>query len=335
VTTETAATQNRIPAIDVHVHFVPAFYQKALEHANQMQTDGVPVPVWNPQKQLEMMDRMNIAVAMLTISSPGLHFGDIAATRKLVRECNENGAELVRDHPQRLGLMAALPLPDVDASLAEITYALDVLHADGIKLATHSGGMYLGDPRMEPVFAELSRRQTVVVIHPTKPSAVPENVLVGWPIPMMEFLFDTTRAMTNLIMSRTLLRNPDVKLILPHAGGFIAFLADRLTGRRQAFVPADQAAEAPDIHDALRKVYYDLAGYPVPGQLWALLQLVGASHLLYGSDWPHTPEPKACRLQEKLLNTDLLTEEDRRAIFHDNALKLFPRLALAASGTAN
>ena len=73
MTTETAATQNRIPAIDVHVHFVPAFYQKALEDANQMQTDGVPVPVWNPQKQLEMMDRMNIAVAMLTISSPGLY----------------------------------------------------------------------------------------------------------------------------------------------------------------------------------------------------------------------------------------------------------------------
>jgi predicted TIM-barrel fold metal-dependent hydrolase len=335
VTTESAAVQNAIPAIDVHVHYVPAFYRKALEDANQMQTDGVPVPEWNTQKQLELMDRMNIAVAMLTISSPGLYFGDIAATRRLVRECNENGAEMVREHPRRLGLMAALPLPDVDASLAEIEYALDVLHADGIKLATHSGGMYLGDPRMEPVFAELSRRKAVVVIHPTKPSAVPENVLVGWPIPMMEFLMDTTRAMTNLIMSRTLLRNPDVKLVLPHAGGFIAFLADRLTGRRQAFKPADETAEAPDIHDALRKVYYDMAGYPVPGQLYALLQLAGVGHLLYGSDWPHTPEAKACKLQQKLLTTELLTEEDRRAIFHGNALGLFPRLAGAAIGAAN
>jgi 6-methylsalicylate decarboxylase len=151
----------------------------------------------------------------------------------------------------------------------------------------------------------------------------------------MEFLFDTTRAMTNLIMSRTLLRNPDVKLILPHAGGFIAFLADRLTGRRQAFVPADQAAEAPDIHEALRKVYYDLAGFPVPGQLFALLQLAGVGQLLYGSDWPHTPEVKCSRLQQKLRTTDLLTEEDRSAVFCGNALKLFPRLALATSGAAS
>src|ERR1035437_2877738 len=152
MTSETAVAQNVTPAIDVHVHYVPAFYRKALEDANQMQTDGIPVPEWNTQKQLELMDRMNIAVAMLTISSPGLYFGDIVTTRRLVRECNENGAEFVREHPRGLGLMAALPLPDVDASLAEIEYALDVLHADGIKLATHSGGMYLGDERMEPVF---------------------------------------------------------------------------------------------------------------------------------------------------------------------------------------
>jgi predicted TIM-barrel fold metal-dependent hydrolase len=77
-----------------------------------------------------------------------------------------------------------------------------------------------------------------------------------------------------------------------------------------------------------------MAGYPVPGQLWALLQMVGTSHLLYGSDCPHTPNPKACKLQQKLLATDLLTEEDRRAVFYDNALGLFPRLARAAIGAA-
>jgi predicted TIM-barrel fold metal-dependent hydrolase len=331
---ETAVVQKSIPAIDVHGHYVPSFYRKALEDANQMQMDGVPVPDWNPQKQLEMMDQMNIAVAMLSISSPGLYFGDSIATRELTRKCNEYGAELVRDYPRRLGLLAALPLPDVDGSLAEIAYAIDVLHADGIKLATHSGGMYLGDERMEPVFVELSRRQAVVVLHPTKPSAIPENVLVDWPISMMEFLFDTTRAMTNMIMSRTLLRNPGFKLILPHAGAFMPLLADRLTGRRQAFVPVDRAAEAPDIHEALRKAYYDMAGYPVPGQLWALLQMVGAGHLLYGSDWPHTPDSKACKLQQKLLTTDLLTEEDRRAVFYENALGLFPRLAQIAISAA-
>jgi predicted TIM-barrel fold metal-dependent hydrolase len=282
------------------------------------------------------MDRMNIAASVLTISSPGLHFGDDAAALRLARQANEIGAAVVRDHPKRFGLFAALPVPDVDGSLAEIEYAFDVLHADGIKLPTHSRGVYLGHERLDPVFAELSRRQAVVVLHPQKPAAVPADVLEGYPIPMMEFLIDTTRAVTNMIMNRTLQRYSGIKLVLPHAGAFMSVLPDRLTGRRKWFAPPGQQGEAPDIHEALRQMYYDLAGYPVPGQLFALLQIVGPERLLYGSDWPFTPEAKVSGLQQKLLTTNLLTEEHRRAVFYQNALSLFPRLAAewAASSAA-
>jgi predicted TIM-barrel fold metal-dependent hydrolase len=273
------------------------------------------------------MDRMNIATAMLSISSPGIHFGDDAAARQLAREVNEFGATLVRDHPSRFGLLAVLPVPDIDGTLAEIDYAVEVLHADGFKLPTHSRGVYLGDARLEPVFAELSRRAAAVVIHPQKPSAVPANVLDGYPIPMMEFLFDTTRAVTNLIMNRTLERFPGVKLILPHAGAFLSMLADRLTGRRRMYAPEGQQGEAPNIHEVLRKMYYDLAGYPVPGQLFALLQIMGADRLLYGSDWPFTPEAKVMQLQQKLLTTDLLTHEQRQAVFQGNSAAMFSRLS--------
>ncbi len=327
---------DKFPSIDVHVHYVPAFYQKAVEDAGEAQTDGVPLPRWTPEMHLESMAHLNIATAMLAISSPGIHFGNDTAARKLARDVNEFGGTLVRDHPTRFGLLAALPVPDCDGSLAEIEYAAEVLHADGFKLPTHSRGVYLGDVRLDPVFEELSRRQSVVVIHPQKPSAVPANVLVGYPIPMMEFLFDTTRAITNMIMNRTLQRYPGVRLILPHAGAFLSVLADRLTGRRRIYAAPGHEGEAPDIHEALRRMYYDLAGYPVPGQLFALRQMVGADRLLYGSDWPFTPEMKVAQLQQKLLATDLLTQEQRRAAFHDNAVAIFPRLAKhAAHGSGN
>jgi len=319
--------RDSISGIDVHVHYVPDFYHKALEAAGEDTTDGVPVPAWTPQAHLDTMDRMNTAVSMLTISSPGLHFGDDEAARQLTRRCNDYGAALVRDFPKRFGLLAAVPLPDIDGTLAEIDYAYDTLHADGLKLATHSRGLYLGDARLDPVFAELNRRKAVVVLHPQKPAAVPENVLEGYPIPMMEFLVDTTRAVVNMIMNRTLERYPDIKMVLPHAGAFLSVLPDRLTGRKKWFAPAGQQGEAPNIHEALRHMYYDMAGYPVPGQLYALLQLMGPDRLLYGSDWPHTPEAKATGLKQKLLTTNLLTDEQRRAVFYDNALGLFPRLA--------
>ena len=55
-------------------------------------------------------------------------------TRRLARACNEYGAKLVQDHPTRFGLFAAMPLPDVDATLKEIAYAYDTLKADGVGL---------------------------------------------------------------------------------------------------------------------------------------------------------------------------------------------------------
>ena len=317
-------------SIDVHVHYVPDFYREAVEQAGQSRADGLPLPAWSVPAQLETMDRMGIMTSMLTVSSPGLHFGDDGAACRLARQCNECGADAVRQYPQRFGLLAALPVPDVDGSLKELEFACDQLHADGIKLPTHSQGIYLGHERLEPLFAELNRRQAVVVLHPQKPAAVPAQVLDGYPIPMMEFLFDTTRAVVNMMMTRTLERHPKIKFVVPHAGAFLSVLADRLVGRRKWFAPAGQQGEAPDIHEALRSMYYDLAGFPVPGQLFALLEMVGAKQLLYGSDGPFTPEAKATGLLQKLKITSLLTEEQRRAIFYENALRLFPRLAAQA-----
>src|SRR5688572_24023563 len=145
--------------IDIHHHFAPPAWVTAVRGRPLLQAANT---TWTPEKSIEDMERGGVAAAMVSITNPGLWFGDAGMTRTLARACNEYGARLVRDHPGRFGLFAALPMPDPDASLAEIAYALDVLKADGVGLFTSYGDRWLGHASFRPVMEELHRRQAVV-----------------------------------------------------------------------------------------------------------------------------------------------------------------------------
>ncbi|MGH7906775.1 MAG: amidohydrolase family protein, partial [Candidatus Binataceae bacterium] len=151
--------------IDVHNHYLPPGYHDAVKAAFNGSPDGIPrLPDWSSSTALEMMDRQGIATAMLSVSSPGVHFGGDQAARSLARSVNEFAARLTIDHPGRFGAFASLPMPDVDGALQEIAYALDVLKLDGFVMLTNANGIYLGDERFAPVFDELNRRHAVVFI---------------------------------------------------------------------------------------------------------------------------------------------------------------------------
>ncbi|GJG94253.1 amidohydrolase family protein [Cupriavidus pauculus] len=325
------ATRGRI---DVHAHYIPDRYRTALEAAGQSKPSGMPaIPKWSAAQHVGMMDHLGIATAMLSISAPGLHFGDDAAARKLARYCNEEGARAVASHTGRFGLFAALPLPDVPGTLAELRYAFDTLHADGVVMESNYHGIYLGDPRFDPVMAELNRRRAVIFIHPTDPhcaccqgtdaASLPP---LGYPYPMIEFIFDTTRAVFNLILSGTLARYPDIRIIVPHAGAAVPVLAARVAAISGML---KLSRERVDMDAALQKLYYDLAGVPEPIALGALLQAADPVRILYGSDYPFTPEPVAAELAAVLDRSAQIPPAMRRAFMRDNALALFPRLLQA------
>jgi hypothetical protein len=164
--------------VDVHHHYATKEYIAEVDPKSPL---SPPIRTWNLERTLADMEKTGTATAMLSISSPGLWFGDAAATRKIARTCNDYAARIVRDDSKHFGAFAAMPLPDVDASLKEIEYSLDVLKLDGIGLMTNYGGKYLGDSSFEAIFAELNRRRAVVYTHPIAcPSCkglVPEN----WP----------------------------------------------------------------------------------------------------------------------------------------------------------
>ncbi len=287
-TDHTSFTQPHL--IDVHHHIIPPIYLEAMRRVGIADPiPGVDYPAWDVQTTLAVMDRQGIATAMVSISEPGVYFGNVALARDLARQINEFSARLVADHPQRFGAFAVLPLPDVEAALQELAYALDTLKLDGIGLLTNYRGTYLGDAALEALFAELHRRQVVAFIHPSTPPSTDQPTF-GLPPSLYEFTFDTTRLVVNLLYSGTLDRYPNVRLILSHAGGTVPYLTRRLT-----FGPTIGSylkARAPrNLIASLRQLYYDVAMSASPYALPSLLALVDPSHILFGSDYPFMPEP--------------------------------------------
>ncbi|MFF4017213.1 amidohydrolase family protein [Streptomyces sp. NPDC001843] len=274
--------------VDVHAHLLPDFYVEQATAAGHAHPDGMGSwPSWSVEAHLDLMDRNGITTAMLSMSSPGVHFGDDKAARLLARRVNEYTAELTREHPERFGNFVSLPLPDVDGALEEIGFAFDTLGADGVTLLTHTHGVYLGDERLEPVFAELDRRRAVVFLHPTSPAGWERSAL-GRPRPMVEYIFDTARTVTDLLMAGVLTRHPNLRVIVPHCGGALPVLADRIDEFMRSFLPA-QEPPAPGGLGPLRGLYYDTAGTAFPRQVPALLNLVEPDRVLFGSDYCWTP----------------------------------------------
>jgi predicted TIM-barrel fold metal-dependent hydrolase len=289
--------------IDVHHHFLPGPYRAAVERSTSNPPDGISrLPDWSEADALRFLDAMGIETGYLSISSPGVLLEGSDAV-EVARIANDTAAELIARNRGRFGSFAALPLPDVDASLVEIARAFDDLRVHGVGLLTHHGDAYLGDPSLDPVFDELDRRQATVFIHPTTPLCC-QAALLDVPSPVIEFIFDTARAVMNLLCSGTLDRCPNITWIIPHGGGVLPALSARLDavhllspGRSRALDPA--AAY-------LRRFFYDLAGPRSDDALGALLGIAELDHLLYGSDWPFTPEPGVAGMRSALAETSAL-----------------------------
>ncbi len=316
----------RPPRIDVHAHYLPNDYRRAALAAGQQHPDGMPaLPEWSEAAALALMDRLSIRTAMLSISSPGVHFGDDRAARDLARSCNRQGCELVRKHGGRFGLFAALPLPDVSGSISEAIHALDELGADGVTIETNHGGVYLGDPALDPLMEVLDRRRAVVFVHPTSPGCGCSALAFGQPRPVIEFIFETTRAIADMLYRRTFQRFPGIRVIVPHAGAALPIVAARIADQA-ANLSVDPPLTRDEIFGELRKLHYDLAGSPIPTLARALLDIADPGHLHYGSDWPFTPADNAASLADAIDGAALFDDGLRDRILLDNALDLFPRL---------
>lgn len=276
-------------SIDVHHHAVPPFYVEALAQQGIQAGGGVPFPSWSPQMSLNVMDFNHITTAVLSLSTPGTYFGDANFAVNLARNVNEYLAATVQSNPARFGFFATLPAPLVNESATEAEYALDVLNADGVCLLASASGVFLGDPSQDAILRVLDDRGATVFIHPNQH---PTSSELGLSVPSfaVEFVVDTTRAVSNMVWNGTFDKFPNIKWILAHAGGTIPFIAWRLSLLDLKFPELLRRSPGGTMKH-LKRLYYDTALSPTANSLFPIINQFGLDQLVLGTDFPFAPAP--------------------------------------------
>lgn len=310
--------------IDVHQHMLPGVYTNALAKLGIHSAGGMEFPKWNREGALQMMDEQDIASGILSISSPGTHFGDDDAATQLSRVCNEYSASLVQERPDRFGGFAILPMPFLEGSLKEAEYAIDQLKLDGVVLlSSHSDGSYLGDPSFNALMELLNERSAIAFVHPTVPVCAPGEALTIPPY-ATEFVFDTSRAIINLIWNGVAEKYRSIRFIFSHAGGTAPYLAWRwslLNFSEQMQKNAPKGC----IH-YLKNFYYDTALSGNDYALSALTQLVSPDRILFGSDFPFARPSISVASWKGVKGFAGLSASDQQQIAASTAQQLIPRL---------
>ncbi|TME90134.1 MAG: amidohydrolase [Chloroflexi bacterium] len=287
---------------DLHTHYYPDAFFRLIEQvggAFSFGTDptgrtiiryrgsrffGITPPMTDPALRIEDMDRVGIDIEVLSLSTPNVYFAPPERQAEVARLVNDAYAELASRHPRRFKGFASIPMDDPDAALRELERTQGELRMNGVIVLSNINGRALTDARYRPFFVECDRRRVCVFIHPMIPaSAEPFAEYVLGPI--IGFPFDTTLAVARLCYAGVFRELPNIRWILGHLGGAVPYLMERMDNGWRDFAECRaNIDELPSVY--LKRLYYDTVSFSAPS-LRLARELVGADHLVMGSDYPH------------------------------------------------
>jgi predicted TIM-barrel fold metal-dependent hydrolase len=309
--------------IDTHHHMIPPDYRDMLRRAGIDEAGGRALPDWSPEGSLQTVADLDVATAIVSVSTPGTTFvPNPADASALARDLNDYGADLVASAPDRFGFFATVPMPHIHESVAETVRALDDLKADGVVLLANNDGTYLGQEGQDALWAALDARSAVVFIHPAD---LPGPMASGVAPFAADFLLDTTRAAYLLVRNGVRRTYPNIRFILSHAGGFVPYASHRMA----LAIMGDTGRSPADSLDDFSSFYFDTALSSSAAALPTLLAFAKPGHITFGSDFPFAPVAAGKLFAAGLETYPGLDNTMRDAIDRTNALALFPRLGTA------
>lgn len=267
--------------IDVHAHLMPDTYLAAAKTLGGSYEDRF---VGHPDKisldgRFAMMDEAGVSRQILSPTCAP-YGDDESMTTTAAKLINDQFATLQRAHPQKLAFWVSLPLPHVDAALAEIDRGLDHLGGTGIVLGCFCLNESIAQPKFEPIYDALNRRGATIFLHPCQNGICSSQVNEwGLTVCLGASLEDSLSAL-HLIARGIPSRYPNLRFIVPHFGGILPTLLDRLDGQ----MPRAELAEPPSV--TAKGFYYDTVGWGSRAALIAAIEAFGARQLVTGSDFP-------------------------------------------------
>lgn len=312
--------------VDVHAHYLSTEYLDLLDALGGIESGtqlGRPV-TWPSLKEdldarFTVMEQAQVALQILSVSGLMPYFEDEQKAVRAAHYANDMYAELMRAYPAKFSAFAALPLPHVDASLAEMARALDELAMPGITLTTSVMGRSLGDPLFDPVYAELDRRRAVLFIHPCGLACGSAPIVQSgllWPLGGTA---EDTLCAVQMMRSGFTAKFPNVRVIMPHLGGTLPFLMHRIDRPVRKELPG----QAP-LQEVARAFWYDTVnGYPPA--LRCAGEAFGLDRLVFGTDYPFFRDGAYKGAADYIVQSGF-TAAENEAIFAGNAQRVFDGL---------
>ena len=322
--------------IDIHAHVVDRRYVDALINDLALESEKTASgqtlfrrngytflwerpDMFDIDARLRRMDEQGVDMRVLSLSTPNVYEWKGARQAEMTRYMNDVTAAMVRTHPDRFAGLGSLPLDDIEGSLKELDRITGELELSGVMIGSNIGGVHVNDARFEPVWAKINELRLPVFEHPMFP---PNTGKEDFEMPLrIGFVFDTTAAAARLIYSGIFERYPNFPYILAHTGGALLMVLERLDNGYRLF---------PDCRKHITKLpseyathlYYDTCSFFGPALKMAH-EMVGAEHLLWGSDDPFLGIDSAH--VEKML----IPDADKAKILGANAARLL-KLKVAA-----
>lgn len=320
--------------IDFHNHMYPEAYLAELEKGKtnatvQKDAEGRTLLInagdYNiivdghryPEARIEAMNAAGVDMQVLTLTTPGVHIETKSYGIALAKLVNDAFAKIMAHYPTRFTALAALPMQDPTAAVAELDRAVTQLGLPGAILFSHINGQPLDDPQFWPLYEKAAELDATLFLHPISPlhtGFMSDYRLV----PLVGFLHETTVAITRLVFSGLFERLPDLKIALSHMGGTMPYLAERIDFGFKIYPECQgKLSQAPS--QTLRRFYMDTVPYS-PQAIQFAIGFAGADKLLLGSDYPHQIGDLPGSVQTIV---DLpVAEEDKGAILGANAARL-------------
>jgi aminocarboxymuconate-semialdehyde decarboxylase len=278
---------------------------------------GVTPAMTDVAKRIEDMDRVGIDVEVVSLSTPNVFFTDAKHQPDVARMINDSYASLISAHPTRFKGFASIPLDAPDEALKELHRAIDELQLNGVVLLSNIGGKPLTSPEYRPFFEEANRMGLCIFLHPMIPqNAEPFREYVLGPI--VGFPFDTTLAVARMCYSGMFEDFTNIRWIIGHLGGAVPYLMERMDNGFRDFAECrEKIDKLPSVY--LKQLYYDTVSFS-PYTLKMVRDMVGADHMVMGSDYPHLlgSIDRAVSSIEGLQ----ITEQEKEQVFSANALSI-------------